>query len=340
MNEMMNPFVSDGFTMASLTDSINILPNNYGLLNQMGLFPSKGIRTRTVMVEYKNGTLALIPSKPLGAPGSGNEKGKRLVRSFAVPHLPLDDWIDPSEYQGIRAFGSESAMAALSQIMNDHLAEMKAKHAITLEWLRMGALKGMILDGDGSLLYNLFTEFDITKKVVYFDLANEDTNVQTKTFEVIRHMEDNLMGEVMSHAHVLCSSSFFDALIEAPSVREVYLGHSAAIQKLGGDPRKGFTFGSNTFEEYRATVPDSDGAPQRFIADGKAHAFPVGTQQTFATYNAPADFVETANTLGKEFYAKQELAKHGRGVDLHTQSNPLPLCKRPALLVELDMADS
>ncbi|HNN17418.1 MAG TPA: major capsid protein, partial [Giesbergeria sp.] len=37
-------------------------------------------------------------------------------------------------------------------------------------------------------------------------------------------------------------------------------------------------------------------------------------------------------------YAKQEPRKFDRGTDLHTQSNPLPMCHRPGVLVKLTMA--
>ena len=50
---------------------------------------------------------------------------------------------------------------------------------------------------------------------------------------------------------------------------------------------------------------------------------------------APADFNETVNTLGQPLYAKQEPRKFERGTDLHTQSNPLPMCHRPGVLVKL-----
>ncbi len=55
---------------------------------------------------------------------------------------------------------------------------------------------------------------------------------------------------------------------------------------------------------------------------------------TFETVFAPADFTETVNTIGKEVYAKQEPRKFNRGIDLHTQSNPLPICYRPGELVK------
>ena len=47
--------------------------------------------------------------------------------------------------------------------------------AITLEHLRMGALKGVILDADGSTLYDLYQEFEITPKVVNFALTTAST---------------------------------------------------------------------------------------------------------------------------------------------------------------------
>jgi len=51
--------------------------------------------------------------------------------------------------------------------------------------------------------------------------------------------------------------------------------------------------------------------------------------------NAPADFNETVNTPGLPLYAKLAPRKFERGWDIHTQSNPLPLCRRPEVLVKV-----
>jgi hypothetical protein len=54
----------------------------------------------------------------------------------------------------------------------------------------------------------------------------------------------------------------------------------------------------------------------------------------FRQYNAPADFVETANTIGLPRYAKQAVDQQfARWVMLHVQSNPLPICTRPRVLI-------
>ncbi len=202
----------------------------------------------------------------------------------------------------------------------------------------MGALKGIILDSDGSVLYNLYDEFEITPKTINFALGTDTTNVRLKCLSVLRYIEDNLLGEVMTNVRTLCSPDFFDALISHSKIKEVYLNHAAAIDRLGGDPRKGFNFGGIIFEEYRGTATDHEGTVRPFIEAGEAHCIPEGTLNSFETLYSPADFIETANTFGQELYSKLEARKFGRGMDLHTQTNPLPICYRPGILVKLTMS--
>ena len=201
----------------------------------------------------------------------------------------------------------------------------------------MGALKGIILDADGSTLYNLYDEFGITSKTINFALATDNTNVRQKCVDTLAHIEENLRGEFMTSVRCLCSPEFFEKLIAHPKVEKAYENfQQGAI--LRDDVRAGFTFGGIVFEEYRGQATDGNGATRRFIAAGEAHAFPVGTIDTFGTYVAPADFNETVNTLGQPLYAKQDSRKFERGTDLHTQSNPLPMCHRPGVLVKLTMS--
>jgi hypothetical protein len=154
---------------------------------------------------------------------------------------------------------------------------------------------------------------------------------------VLAHIEGNLRGEFMTSVRCLCSPEFFEKLTGHPKVEKAYENFQQGVM-LRDDVRAGFTFGGITFEEYRGQATDGNGDSRRFIAAGEAHAFPVGTVDTFATYFAPADFNETVNTLGQPVYAKQEPRKFERGTDLHTQSNPLPMCHRPGVLVKLSMS--
>ena len=334
---MNNPFSNPAFSMAALTAAINILPNRYGRLEELNLMPSKPVRQRQIVVEEMNGVLNLLPTLPPGSPGTVGVRGKRKLRSFVVPHIPHDDVVLPEEVQGIRAFGSETETETVAGVVARHLETMRNKHAITLEHLRVGALKGVILDADGSVLYDLFDAFEIAQQTVSFELSTAGTNVKAKCTTVLATIEENLKGEFMNGVHCLCSPEFFAALTGHAKVEKAFENwQNGAI--LINDVRRGFTYGGITFEEYRGQATDANGTARRFIAAGEAHAFPLGTIDTFGTYFAPADFNETVNTVGQPLYAKQEPRKFDRGTDLHTQSNPLPMCHRPGVLVKLTVA--
>jgi hypothetical protein len=337
MDEILNPFEQDAFSMASLCAAVDILPNNYGRINQLGLFTDAGITMRTAIIDERNGVLNILKTMPVGSAEQHNEMGKRKVRSFVVPHIPLEDVIRPEEYAGIRAFGQPAGVETLANVMNNHLQAAKDKFSLTWEYLRMGALKGIIYDADASTLFDLYTEFDITAKTVIFALGTSTTNVAAKCRVVLRHIEDNLKGEVMTGVRALVDADFFDSLIGHPEVEKFWLNHSAALNLAGSgeDPRKNFSFGGITWEEYRGTGTDAGGNTRKFITANEGHCFPVGTMNTFKTIYAPGNFLEAVNTPGIPIYAKQSIEKMGRWIDLHMESNPLPICLRPAVLVKV-----
>ncbi|MCE5335076.1 MAG: major capsid protein [Desulfobacteraceae bacterium] len=333
---ILNPFQNDAFNMVSLTQSINILPNMYGRCEQLNLFPIKGVSSRQIVVEEQNGFLNILPTRPVGSPGTIGSSPKRKVRTFTVPHIPHDDSILPEDYANVRAFGTENQIQTLVGIVNDRLQRMKNKHDITKEYLRMGALKGVILDSDGvTVIYNLFNEFQIKQKSIDFVLGTSTTDVRGKCMELLRHIELSLMGEVMSGVRCLVSPEFFDKLTSHANVKAAYQNYYAAQNMLGGDLRKGFQFGGITWEEYLGRASDIDGNVHKFVPAGEGISFPEGTMDTFRTVCAPADFLDTVGTIGQPYYAKMKVRDFERGVDLHTQSNILPMCARPSLLVRV-----
>ena len=62
---------------------------------------------------------------------------------------------------------SESQMEGVQSEVNGRMARMSRNLDATLEHLRIGAVKGQILDSDGaSVIYDLFTEFGVTQETV------------------------------------------------------------------------------------------------------------------------------------------------------------------------------
>jgi hypothetical protein len=334
----LDVFNNDAFSTRSLTAAILKAPYKPGRLGELGLFSESGIITTTAQVEEQEGQLSLIQTSPRGAPGSTLGNTKRNMRAFNIPHLQRDSEILADQVQGVRAFATENELQTVQDLVNLRLSTLRAMHEVTLEHLRMGALKGVILDADGSsVIYNLFTEFDVAQQVIDFDFGDSNFEVRQQCVAVLRAIESELGGSTYTGARAFCSASFFDQLIDHPLVKESFKATTDA-NVLRIDLRRGFPFGGIMFEEYRGSVNGVD-----FIPDDEAFVFPEGAQTVrgplFQTWFAPADFEETVNTIGLPLYAKQAPDPDGlnRKRLIHTQSNPLPICLRPRAVIKLTM---
>lgn len=330
---LLDIFKNDAFGALELSDAFMVKPNKYGRLQELNLFPAKGVRTREVAIERKNGVLNLLPTVPVGGPATKGSVGKRDLRKVEIPHIPHEDMISAADVQGVRSFGTENMLQSVQELVLEKMDTMSDKHDITLEYLRWGALAGKILDADGTSILNLFAEFNTAEEVESFGLNSGSTQVMTSILNLKRYMELNLLGDSMTGIKVFCSPGFFDALTTHASVIEAYKFYQSN-QGLNLDLRTRFVHGGVDFEEHNGRATDINGNVIKFIADNEARVVPMGSQ-SMRTYFAPADFIETVNTPGLPRYAKQRITDYERGVEIHTQSNPLPICLRPQLLVRL-----
>lgn len=342
---ILDIFGQEAFSASTLTGNITIVPNNYGRINALGLFRPEPIATTTVTVIIEDGVLNLLPTRPRGGPPSLGTRGKQRPKAFVVPHIPHDDAVLATDVQNMLALAAGGAVGleTVNGFMNRKLLTMRRKHGITLENLRVGALKGIVRDYDGTPIVNYFTEFGVTEKVIDFVLGTGATDVLGKCQDVTGYMEDNLLGETMTGVHALCSPEWFRKFTTHASVKEAFKYYQSGPQILREDVRKGFTFGGITFEEYRgaASYLQEDGtrtSPERFIPAGDVRFFPLGTTDTFVNYWAPPNFLAAVNQApdladAEVFVAPLEPMEFGAGMKIHTESNPLPLVKRPALLV-------
>ena len=328
---MLDVFKKDAFSTLSLTTAINKLPFKPGRLGEMGLFKKSGKTTTQIGIEEKQGKLSLLPTASRGTMPTVNSSATRKVIAFTVPHIPANDTVLAEEVQNIRAFGEEDVVEVVADVVNEKLATLRSFHEVTHEYHRIGAIQGQVKDADGStVLLNLFTTFGITETVVDFDFTAGVQDMKKKALEVIRLMETALGAETYDHIHAFCGDGFFDAFISHETVKDAFARYQDNVFAREVAPqRRGFTFADIVWENYRGKIGTVD-----FIPTNECRFVPVGTQNIFQEYYAPANFMETVNTVGKPIYAKQELMKFDIGVELHTQSNPLIICTRPQVLIK------
>lgn len=341
----MTDMVIDGFSdrefkVDELTTIINKVPNKYGLVTNLGIFPApKPISTTYVALERKNWTLNLLPASERGAPGTKGSVGKRDRKLFEIPQITHEDSVKVADVQNLRAFGSY-APQMLEDLVTEKLVTMASKHAITHEWYRVNALQGRVLDSDGSTMIDLYDEFDITQPVAAFGAASSKVSL-IRTIK--RQMERSLQGEVMSGVACLASYEFMEMLFADTAILAAYNAAMAAWQAFIAmnptlsDRRFSFTVQEVTFMEYDGTAsspnPDGTSTVRRFIPSGDAIFFPLGTQSSAQQWAAPGDFKEALNMPGQTLYAKMKGDGWDREQQILTQSNVLPLWVRPELLV-------
>jgi hypothetical protein len=337
---MIDLFKADGFNTRTLTDAIHVVPNTYGRTTELSLFADKSLPTTGFNIEFSNGVLNLLPTSQRG--GNGGTTGitrKRQLRSYNVLHIEHDEYIYADDVQNIRAFGEEYMLKGIADAVAEKLEEASGKHDITTENLNMSALRGQVADADGTVMLNLFTEFNITEQNTSFVFSSANTDISATIVSIIRYMELNLLGETMTGVHALCSPEFMDALTGHASIKLAYQYYESMQNPLRNDVRRTFTHKGITFEEYlgRATFLNADNSQTttRFIPAGEARFFPLGTRQTFRNYYGPADFVGAVNRPGLKRYVKVVPDPSGldKFIRIHTQQNPMPFVTRPQLLV-------
>lgn len=338
MNEILNVFTQDAFGVVSLTNAINDITPTYNRLGDLGLFVEEGVTQRLVGIDFDPTTNSLLPQSNWGGPGVANKSGVAKTRGYNIPHFPVQDSILAADLQGRRRPGTNMTQD-MQFVMAKKMGELKRKLEQTREWMRLGVLKaGLVKDGGGATILDIYGDFSLTQDSTPLVLGTSTTDVAGKINGVKRAIEQALRGENMTEFVALCSDTLYDALTSHTNVKAAFQYYTVNGQNLAGDYRvKGFRYGDVTWINYTGSVTDSAGAAQKMIEDDAAYVFPLGTQ-VFKEFFAPADYIETVNTEGLPFYAKQKIMDFDKGVTVECQSNPLPFCAKPKVIQKVTIA--
>ncbi|TBW37541.1 major capsid protein [Azotobacter chroococcum] len=329
-------FNGDAFGAVSLTNAINTSPEGQrvpALLDS--LFEEEGVNTTSVFIERENDSLALVPAGERGAPADVTTGTQRDVVPFRTLHLPTRSTIRADEVQGVRAFGSESELETVMELVGKRLLKQRRRLEATIRFQRAGAVTGKIYDADGQrLLLDLHQQFGIEQQSHAMALGNDATKVLAKIVEAKRKAEDAIADSgIISGWLAVCGRGFWDAFVSHDATTEAWNRFQDG-QFLRSDLRQtGFQFGGVEWQEFYGKVGGVE-----FIGSDDAYLIPLGVDGLLVTKYAPADYMDTVNTMGQKFYASQEPLPHNKGIDLEAQSNPLSICTRPRAIIKLTKA--
>lgn len=342
MSTVLDYLTAPDFADDQLTAAINVPPYRTGRPAQLGIFTDTPIATTYVHLGIEEHELTVIPARERGGESNFNMRGGRHEVKFDIPHFPLDDAISPADIQNLTVWNSDHMMESVEDVYNTRLESMRAKHDLTHSYLDWGALNGQVIDGEGKILLNLYDRFELTENSVEYDLSDPDEWIAKRNAEVKAIIRKELRGIPATGVRVLAGKEFFDRYVTHNNIKEVLSNYPGKTPNPARDGIEDiFDFAGLTLErideEYKVRLSNGTLVSRPAVPEMEAIAIPLGTP-FFKRYIAPPDTLSGANRRpapdSKVFVSTRDLP-HDKGREIHTESNVLPICVRPQLMVRL-----
>jgi hypothetical protein len=339
------------------TSAINVIPNKWGLYEQMGIFEDEPLSGKMVMIPRIKYDESLVPDRAWGTRATNTAGQERSTLNIKVPHFPLDDFILPSDIQGHVSWEdlfSGVEVESLEATRMRKIEQLRRNHALTLEAARAQLINdGTVYAPSGTLAtsygstYNIFTEHGVGQETKNLDLA--DTSVPNAGIEpIISHIQDNIgNGSVVDGFVCVCSPELFTALVSHPLIQEAYTYESRkeardiitgrlTADRFGLDARyRTFYYGGIVFIENRGSYVDNEGNTTKYITTGQGRAFPLTDEAFFKTFYAPADKFGYVNQVAQKMYLWEYPSAKADKIDIESEQNFLNWCLYPQTIVKV-----
>lgn len=338
---------SDLGKWVDVTDEIMVVPNKWGLFQQLGIFSDEPLSGKTVMIPRVQWEEALVPDRAWGARASNPAGQARGYITISVPHFPHDEAILPSDLDGKVSWEDlfeGVVVESLEATRARKMEQLRKNHSITLEYARAQLINaGTVYAPNGTLAtsygstYNMYTEHGVTRNNFTIGLGTLTRDPLQDIEAWIAGTQDEIQNGAILDAFVcICSTGFFNQLVNHPFVTEKYTYDNSArarelltgrmtADQFGLDARyRTFEFGGVIFVEYRGSF---DGTP--YIDANEARFFPLTDEPFFKTFYAPADKFGIVNTQAQQVYMWEYPSPKADKIEIESEQNFLNWCLYP-----------
>lgn len=347
--------------VVDLSETINIVPNSWGLFNQLGIFDTELKSQKQILVPRFEWDEGLIPDRNWDERNNASRGPARDYLTAQIPHFPLDDAITPNDIDGVVAWENVFAGIQTETVASTRMRkmmQMRMNHALTLEAARAQLITtGGVYAPSGTLrqtygtTVNWYNEFGVTRTELTMDLNNLAVDPLAEVEPIIAAVQDGLMsGQILDGMIAVASPTFFNALITHPFVVDSYkyrdqrgadqiLNGRLTADTFGLDARyRTFSYGGILFIEYRGGYTNAAGTFVPYIPAGDAYVFPrVSSAAMFKTYFAPANRFSSINRTAQEAYWFEYMNEKDDFIEIMSESNFMNAVLRPQALIRVSI---
>lgn len=328
---------TSNFEVVDRTNEILVLPQNWTLMNDSGMWNEDFLTTRTVTFEERGGHLFIVKDQVPGAAPQTTGNDLRKLHSYPMSHHPFMDALLPSDVANVLRPGALTPeLDSKDRALMVKMERVRKSYDRTLNFARFRTLAaGSIWAPNGTIAGNFYTDFNITRQSVNFDLTNASSDIIDKCNQVIANFQlQATEGQEIQRVVAYCSPGFFTALIGHVKVQSAYnLSSAVAPQQISRDRAGGmglyrrFTFSNIEFIEVTQSIDGTalvDADTAVFVADDGDGAF--------MTYYGPPNRWGYVNTTAERTYMWTQDAPDLTQTKITAEMNMINVMRRPGFV--------
>jgi len=318
------------FSKVALTDYAVSQPYVPDLVSKWLPWHSEGVHLPTVAIDFTDGTLDLIPEAVRGAPGDAPERDTDSSVIVKIPHYPQQDVLLATQFEGIRAAGSELLVTVEGE-RNKLISKFSRRNKLMWEVSRIGAITGKLLNSKGQISKNWYKEFGVQQTKAVIDFASSNTKLRTELVKAKDKSEDNLGEFTADHFILIAGKNAFPLITDHPNFEKIFERHNDGAM-LRDDISGGFQIASNiTMVKYTRNKVGS----QTIFGDDDMYLVPI-VDGMFQTRFGPGTGMSDLGAIGLPEYVSPHDLPHDEGVELKAQTNVISWAQRLQAIVKIE----
>ncbi len=335
---ILNPG-NEFFTKASLTGYVNKQPYVPEYLAKWLPWNVEGLTLRQALIEMAQGTISLIPAAAVGSAGFDIDDDLRNAISVVVPHFPTRKTLLVTEFEGVRAFGSQ-LLETVEDKRNKVLMQINKHNRAVWEAARVGAITGQVIGHNGQIRHNWYNTFrdengdPLTQTTHAVDFASANTKIRSELIDA-RDKSEEKLGDLTATGYVaVAGKNRFRSITDHPSFEKAYERHNDGAALRDNLGLEGFQIASDiTVMKYsRSKVGGIE-----LIGDDDLYMCPIA-EDMYQMRFAPGTGMSDLGTTGLPEYVSSKLLDHDTGIEMKGQTNPLAWVSRLEAIVKVEQA--
>lgn len=330
MNELtLDIFRNEPFTAVTMTDAIRDVEFTPQAIGDMGLFDPIGVPTTDIVMWREGNVLSLVPTTERAAPPVSPTRGAKSAIMLPTFRLAQLDRIHSYELLNLLRGPGEVQLQNIADEIAQRQQTMLDALELTRERMRLGVVQGKLVDADGSVLVDYYTQFGFSEPAeIGLNIANIPAGQLRYELErlIAKPMVYALKGRGGANIRIgaLMGDAAWADLIRHPDVVQLWTLQAQATGNTDNLSRPmmwdRLNFGAFTFINYRGT---DDGSMVNIGTD-KIRFFPIGVRGAFKVFYAPGESIRDLGTRGRALYSWVEPDKSDNQeyVDLHVRTYP------------------